>query len=121
MSVVLAITLFNMLISIFFGSINDVQKDELFFQAKLRINLFLELDPKILSALKGKVIPKYYRIKGSASTVDKAYIPWNFTASKFSIILEDFKVEETKESQKDYKIKDIHYRIKKWSAKLNQF
>ena len=69
MTVVLSITLINLLIGISVGSIGNIQKDALLFQAKLKIQLFLELETSIPSVLKEKIIPRSYKIKGSASSV----------------------------------------------------
>jgi len=47
LTVVLTISLSNLLIGIAVGSIGNIEKDALLYQAKLKIRLFLELDPNI--------------------------------------------------------------------------
>jgi len=112
LTVVLTITLVNLLIGISVGSIDIIQKDALLYQAKLKIRLFLELDPNIPLQLKGKIIPMSYKIKGSASITDRAYSLWNFIIAKFAPINQGEEHEEMRENQEDNKMKDIHYRIK---------
>ena len=118
MTVVLSITLINLLIGISVGSIGNIQKDALLFQAKLKIQLFLELDPNIPSALKGKIIPRSYKIKGSASITDRAYGLLNFIVAQFAPHIQGEENEEMKENQEDSKVKDIHYRIKQMERQI---
>ena len=112
LTVVLSVTLINLLIGISVGSIGDIQKDTLLYQAKLKIRLFLELDPNIPSVLKGRIIPRSHRIKGSASITDRAYSLWNRIVAQFAPKGEGTEHKETRESQEDFKAKDMHYRIK---------
>ncbi|XP_065915152.1 transient receptor potential cation channel subfamily A member 1-like [Dysidea avara] len=115
MTVVLTITLVNLLIGISVGSIGNIQKDALLHQAKLKILLFLELDPNIPRFLKRKVIPKSHKHTGqSISITDKAYDLWNYIISKFAPRIQgcDHDHQLTKENQEDEKQRDMHYRIK---------
>jgi len=113
MTVVLTITLVNLLIGISVGSIGNIQKNALLHQAKLKIQLFLELDPNIPRFLKQKIIKKFYKKTKSNSIADRAYDLWNFIVFKFapeSHQSEEDKVKE--EKQEDDKQRDMHYRIK---------
>ena len=118
LTVVLTITLVNLLIGISVGSIGNIQKDALLHQAKLKIQLFLELDPNIPRGLKGKIIPMSYKIKGSASIADRAYSLWNFIVAQFAPHIQGEEHEEMRENQEDSKVKDIHYRIKQMERQV---
>ncbi|XP_065915159.1 transient receptor potential cation channel subfamily A member 1-like isoform X2 [Dysidea avara] len=118
LTVVLTITLVNLLIGISVGSIGNIQKDALLHQAKLKIQLFLELDPNIPRQLKGKIIPTSYKIKGSASITDRAYSLWNFIVAQFAPYIQGEEHEEMRENQEDNKVKDIHYRIKQMERQV---
>ena len=119
MRVVLTITLVNLLIGIAVRSIGNIHKDALMYQAKLKILLFLELDPNIPRFLKRKIIPKSYKKTASVSMVDKAYNLWNFVVSKFSPEDHQSEHDEVKEiKQEDDKQKDMHYRIKQMECQV---
>ena len=115
MTVVLTITMVNLLIGISVGHIGNIQKDALLHQAKLKILLFLELDPNIPRFLKRKAIPKSHKHTGQSITIiDKVYDIWNYIISKFAPRIQgcDHHFEELKEIQEDEKQRDMHYRIK---------
>ena len=114
LTVVLTIALSSLLIGIAVGSIGNIEKEALLYQAKLRIRLFLELDPHIPKFLERiMIIPKSYNIKGSVSMTDRAYNLWNFFVSKFAPPLKHSGHAEIKEKhEEDNKQKDMHYRIK---------
>ncbi|XP_065915155.1 transient receptor potential cation channel subfamily A member 1-like [Dysidea avara] len=113
LTVVLTIALSSLLIGIAVGSIGNIEKEALLYQAKLRIRLFLELDPHIPKFLERiMIIPESYKIKGSVSMTDKAYNLWNFFVSKFAPPLKHSGHTEIKQKHEDNKQKDMHYRIK---------
>ncbi|XP_065915162.1 transient receptor potential cation channel subfamily A member 1-like [Dysidea avara] len=120
MTVVLTIALVNLLIGISVGSIGNIQKNALLHQAKLKILLFLELDPNIPRRLKRKIIPKSYKITGVVSMTDRAYDLWNYIVSKFAPFgqVSDHDLDEAKEAQEDNKLKDMHYRIKQMERQV---
>ena len=120
MTVVLTIALVNLLIGISVGSIGKIQQNALLHQAKLKIVLFLELDPNIPRLLKRRIFPKSYKIARTDSMTDKAYSLWNFIVSKFAPHAQicDHDLNETKETQEDNKLKDMHYRIKQMERQV---
>ena len=119
MTVVLTITLVNLLIGISVGSIGNIQKEAMLHQAKLKIQLFLELDPNIPRFLKRKIIPKSFKKTRSISTTDRLYDFWNFIVSKFAPEVHQCEQDEVKEEKyEDDKQKDMHYRIKQMECQV---
>ena len=112
LTVVLTIALSSLLIGIAVGSIGNIEKDALLYQAKLKIRLFLELDPHIPKFLEKTIVPKSYKFTGSVSMTDRAYSLWNFVVSKFAPPFQHSGHAEIKEKHEDNKQKDMHYRIK---------
>jgi len=63
LTVVLTISLSNLLIGIAVGSIGNIEKDALLYQAKLKIRLFLELDPNISIFLKKQLFQSLTKLR----------------------------------------------------------
>jgi len=118
LTVVLTISLSNLLIGIAVGSIGNIERDALLYQAKLKIRLFLELDPNISKFFKETISPKSHRYNGSVSMTDRAYNLWNFVVSKFAPPFQCSGHSETKKIHEDNKQKDMHYRIKQMERQI---
>ena len=119
MTVVLSVTLLNLLIGISVGSIEDIQKNALLYQAKLKINFFLEIDPNIPISWKNKIVPKDYTVK-SRKTDITTFISnvYNYISSFFAPHVggEDGKEEESNEDSN--KLEDMSYRIKQMESQI---
>ena len=112
LTVGLSIALSSLLIGIAVSSIGNIEKDALPYQAKLKIRLFLELDPHIPKFLEKTIIQTSFKFKGSVSMADKAYNLWNFIVSKFAPPFQHSEHTKRKPKHEDNKQKDMHYRIK---------
>ena len=55
MTIVLSVTLMNLLIGIAVGSIDDIHKNAVLYQAKLKIDLFIKLDPNTPISWRNKI------------------------------------------------------------------
>ena len=119
MTVVLSVALLNLLIGISVGSIDAIQKNALLYQAKLKIHLFLELDPNIPLCWKNKITPKDYTVKGSKADITTFVSNvWNYICSFFAPHVggEDGTVEESNEDSA--KLEDIFHRIKQNESQI---
>ena len=84
MTIVLSVTLMNLLIGISVGSIDAIQKNAHLVQAKLKIELFLTIDPNIPNSWKSKIIPKDYKVKGHKTNITNCISNlWNYISSFF--------------------------------------
>ena len=119
MTVVLSVTLLNLLIGISVGSIEDIQKNALLYQAKLKINFFLELDPNIPISWKNKIVPKDYTVKSkNADITTFVSNVYNYICSFFAPHVggEDGKEEQSNEDSN--KLDDMSYRIKQMESQI---
>ena len=119
MSVVLSVTLMNLLIGIAVGSIDDIQKNAVLYQSKLKIDLFLKLDPNIPTSWKNKIVPIEYTVKGSKADITTFVRNlWNYICSFFAPHVggEDSKEKETNEDS--VKLDDMSYRIKQMENQI---
>ena len=119
MTIVLSVTLMNLLIGIAVGSIDDIQKNAVLYQSKLKINFFLNLDPNIPTSWKNRLVPKEYKVKGS-ETNTTTFISnlWNYICSFFAPHVggEDSKVKNSNEDS--VKLDDMSYRIKQMESQI---
>ena len=119
MTVVLSVTLLNLLIGISVDSIEAIQKNALLYQAKLKIQLFLELDPNIPISWKSKIVPTDYTFKGSKTDITTfASNIWNYICSFFAPQDEgeDSKGEES--NQDSAKLDDMSYLIRQMEGQI---
>lgn len=119
MTVVLSVTLMNLLIGISVGSIDDIQKNAVLYQSKLKIDFFLNLDPNIPTSWKNKIISKNYTVRGSKTDISTfASNLWNYICSFFAPQVggEDAKEKETNEDS--VKLDDMSYRIKQMESQI---
>ena len=123
MTVVLSVALLNLLIGISVGSIDIIQKNALLYQAKLKIQLFLELDPNIPISWKSKIVPTYYTVKGSNTDIT-TFISnmWNYICSFFVPHVEskDSKGENSTEGSTEgsARFDDISYRVRQMEGQI---
>ena len=119
MTIVLSVTLMNLLIGIAVGSIDDIQKNAVLYQSKLKIDFFLNLDPNIPTSWKNKIVPKDYTVKGSKADITTFVRNlWNYICSFFAPHVggEDGKEMETNEDS--VKLDDMSYRIKQMESQI---
>jgi len=107
-NVCVSITLINFLIGIAVSKTKAIQKSALLCQAKLKVQLFLELDLIIPKSLLCKSFPKTSEIKKSDSAIEKGI--WNHFTNFFAYNDESQNHENSKD-QKDHKMQDITDRI----------
>ena len=119
MTVILSITLLNLLIGISVGNIDNIRKNALLYQAKLKIHLFLELDPNIPISWKEKIIPKDHTVKGSIDDLKSvfAYV-WNYISSFFAPHVECEDSTEENLNEDNIKLEDMSYRIKQIESQI---
>ena len=119
MTVILSITLLNLLIGISVGNIDNIRKNALLYQAKLKIHLFLELDPNIPMSWKDKIIPKDHTVNGSIDDLKTVFAcVWNYISSFFAphVGCEDGKIEDQNED--NIKLEDMSCRIKEIESQI---
>ena len=119
MTIVLSVTLMNLLIGISVGSIDDIQKNAVLYQSKLKIDLFLNLDPNIPTSWKNRIVPKEYTFKGSKDDITTCVRNlWNYVCSFFAPHVggEDSKEQEPNEDS--VKLDDMSYRIKQMESQI---
>ena len=119
MTIVLSVTLMNLLIGISVGSIDDIQKNAVLYQSKLKIEFFLNLDPNIPTSWKNKIVPKEYTVKGSKADITTFVRNlWNYICSFFAPHVggEDGKEKEINEDS--VKLDDMSYRIKQMESQI---
>ena len=119
MTVVLSVTLLNLLIGISVGSIDTIQKNALLYQAKLKIQLFLELDPNIPISWKSKIIPTDYTVKGSKTDITTFVSNvWNYICSLFAPHVEGEDGKGEKSNEDSAKLDDMSYRIRQMEGQI---
>ena len=118
MTVVLSVTLVNLLIGISVGSIDNIQKNAVLYQAKLKIYLFLEIDPNLPISSKSKIAPKDYIIKGSKADISTFFRNvYNYICSYFTIHVDDNGKEEQPNEDLS-KLDDVSYRVKQMESQI---
>ena len=119
MTIVLSVTLMNLLIGIAVGSIDDIQKNAVLYQSKLKIDLFLKLDPNIPTSWKNKIVPTDYTIKGSETNIT-TFISnlWNYICSFFAPHVGGEDSKEKKSNEDSVKLDDMSYRIKQMESQI---
>ena len=121
MTIVLSVTLMNLLIGISVGSIETIQKNALLVQAKLKIELFLTIDPNIPITWKNKIVPKNYKVKGSKSDITTFFSNlWNYISSFFAPKTDDDDDgNETESNEDSTKLEDMSYRIRQMESQID--
>ena len=107
MTVILSITLLNLLIGISVGNIDNIRKNALLYQAKLKIHLFLELDPND------------HTVNGSIDDLKTVFAcVWNYISSFFAphVGCEDGKMED--QNEESIKLEDMSYHIKQIESQI---
>ena len=97
LTIVLTVTLLSLLIGIAVRSIDSIQNDAIAYQAKLKVDLFLEIDPNIPQILKNKIIPKHYEVNDSTISVIRKL--WNYVTAIFATKIEGH--EEHNDAQRN--------------------
>ena len=97
LTIVLTVTLLSLLICIAVRSIDSIQNDAIAYQAKLKVDLFLEIDPNIPQILKNKIIPKHYEVNDSTISVIRKL--WNYVTAIFATKIEGH--EEHNDAQRN--------------------
>ena len=120
MTIVLSVTLMNLLIGISVGSIDAIQKNALLVQAKLKIELFLTIDPNIPITWKNKIVPKNYTVKGSKSDITTFVSNlWNYISSFFAPNTDGDDGNETESNEDSSKLEDMSYRIRQMESQID--
>ena len=119
MTIVLSVTLMNLLIGISVGSIDAIQKNALLYQAKLKIDLFLKIDPNIPISWKNKIVPKEYTFKGSKNDITTFVSNlWNYICSFFAPNVDGDDGKETESNEDSVKLDDMSYRIRQMESQI---
>ena len=120
MTIILSLTLLNLLIGISVGSIDTIQKNALLYQAKLKIHLFLQIDPNIPTSWKNKIVPDHYTIKRSKPNMATFLSNlWNYVSSLFAFQVEDDDGKEKELNQDSAKLDDMYYRIRQMEGQID--
>ena len=119
MTIVLSVTLMNLLIGIAVGSIDDIQKNAVLYQSKLKIDFFLNLDPNIPTSWKNIIVPKEYTVKGSKADITTFVRNiYNYICSFFAPHVEGEDGNEMKTNEDSVKLDDMSYRIKQMESQI---
>ena len=119
MTIVLSVTLMNLLIGISVGSIDDIQKNAVLYQSKLKIDFFLNLDPNIPISWRNKIVPKKYTVKGSKVDITTFVCNlWNYICSFFAPYVEDEDCKEKETNEDSVKLDDMSYRIQQMESQI---
>ena len=119
MTVVLSVTLLNLLIGISVGSIDAIQKNALLYQAKLKIQLFLELDPNIPISWKSKIVPTDYTVKGSNTDITTFVSNmWNYICSFFTFHVEGEDGNGENSTGGSARLDDMSYRVRQMEGQI---
>ena len=111
-NVLVSITLINLLIGIAVRKTVEIQKSALLYQAKLKTQLFLELDLLIPEFLQHKIFPKEHRIRGSSFNIrGRIGSIYDRFANFFAYDDESQDNEEAYSYQKDHDMHDMVYRM----------
>ena len=117
-NVVVSITLINLLIGIAVQQIGIIQQNALVYQAELKTQLFLELDPIIPKFLQPKTFPVKHKIKGHGFDGSTIGGIWNRFTTLFAYNNES-QENEIVTDHEDYEIKDLLYRIHQMENQMN--
>ena len=118
-NVVLSITLINLLIGIAVQQIGTIQECALLYQAELKTQLFLELDPIMPKFLQSKIFPKSHKVKGCGFDTNMVGGIWNRFASLFAYNNEPQQSkEEIMINQKDHEAQEMAGRIRQMENQI---
>ena len=119
MTIVLSVTLMNLLIGISVGRIDAIQKNALSYQAKLKLELFLLIDPNIPIRWKNKLVPTSYALKGTKNDI-KTFVRnlWNYICSLFAPNTDGDDGKETESNEDSVKLDDMSYRIRQMESQI---
>ena len=110
-NVLVSITLIKLLVGIAVHKIVEIQKSALLYQAKLKTQLFLELDLLIPEFLQHKIFPKEHRIRGSGFNIRRIGSIYDRFTNFFAYDDESQDNEEADSYQKDHEMHDMVYRM----------
>ena len=111
-NVLVSITLINLLIGIAVRKTVEIQKNALLYQAKLKTQLFLELDLLIPEFLQHKIFPKEHRIRGCSFNIrGRIGSIYDRFTNFFGYDDESQDNEEAYSYQKDHDMHDMVYRM----------
>ena len=119
MTIVLSVTLMNLLIGISVGNIDAIEKNALSYQAKLKINLFLTIDPNIPISWKNKIVPKDYTLKGNKNGITTFVSNlWNYICSFFAPNVDGDDGKGMESNEDSVKLDDMSYRIRQMESQI---
>ena len=119
MTIVLSVTLMNLLIGISVGSIDAIQKNALLYQAKLKIELFFTIDPNIPVSWKNRIVPTSYTFKGTKNDITTFVSNlWNYICSLFAPNTDVDDGKETESNKDSVKLDDMSYRIRQMESQI---
>ena len=112
-NVVASITLINLLIGIAVQQIGKIQECALLYQAELKTQLFLEIDPIMPKFLQSKIFPKSHKVKGCGFDANRVGGIWNRFATLFAYNNESQHSEEEvlPINQEDHEAQEMAGRI----------
>lgn len=110
-NVLVSITLIKLLVGIAVQKTVEIQKGALLYQAKLKTQLFLELDLLIPEFLQHKIFPKEHRIRGTGFNIRRIGSIYDRFTNFFAYDDESQDDEEANSYQKDHEMHDMNYRM----------
>jgi len=116
-NVVLSITLINLLIGIAVNRIGKIQDGALLYQAKLKVQLFFELDPIIPKFLQHKIFFTKHKVKGSNAHSIGGF--WNQITAYFAHKDELHENEEIMTDQEEHQTQEIASRIHQMEKRID--
>jgi len=119
-NIVVSITLINLLIGIAVQQIGIIEDDALAYQAELKTQLFLELDPIIPKILKNKIFPKSHKVKGHGFDIYQVGGIWNRFTSLFKYTYESQENEQVMTNQKDHETQEMIDRIRQMENQIER-
>ena len=117
-NVVVSITLINLLIGIAVQRIGAIQESALLYQAELKTQLFLELDPIMPKFLQPKIFPTKHKIKGCDYDASRIGSIWNRFTTLFAYSNES-QESEAMTDQMDYETQELVNRIHQMENQIN--
>ena len=117
-NVVVSITLINLLIGIAVQRIGAIQESALLYQAELKTQLFLELDPIMPKFLQPKIFPTKHKIKGCDYDASRIGSIWNRFTTIFAYYNES-QESEVMTDQMDYETQELINRIHQMENQIN--
>ena len=117
-NVVVSITLINLLIGIAVQQIGIIQQSALVYQAELKTQLFLELDPIIPKFLQPKIFPVKHKVKGHGFDGSSIGGIWNRFTTLFAYSNET-QDNEIMTDHKDNGTQELLYRIHQIENQMN--